>query len=97
MYSVQKPNGLKKSRDNFYREVSDIYMKKGEILPLESTNMQIRSGVNTIQGFCELILEQIKIEGKISEEEVTNYIDLMLDSCDDIMDALKQPISSASK
>ena len=59
--------------------------------------MQVRSGVNTIQGFGELILEQIKLEGKISEDEVKNYVELMLDSCDDIMKALRNPISSACK
>jgi hypothetical protein len=85
------------SFDEFYKEVSDIYMKKGEVLPLESTNMQVRSGVNTIQGFCELIMEQIKLDGKISKEDVTNYVDLMLESCDDIMDALEKPLSSACK
>ncbi len=85
------------SFEEFFKEISEIYMKKGEILPLESTNMQVRSGVNTIQGFGELILEQIKVEGKISESDVTNYIELMLDSCDDIMDALEKPLSSASK
>jgi hypothetical protein len=83
--------------EEFFNEVSDIYMKKGEILPLESTNMQVRSGVNTIQGFCELVREQMKLHGKISEEEISNYIELMLDSCDDIMDALEKPLSSACK
>lgn len=85
------------SFEDFFKEISDIYMKKGEVLPLESTNMQVRSGVNTIQGFCELIKEQIKLEGKISEDDVSNYIELMLDSCDDIMDALEKPLSSACK
>ena len=59
------------SFEDFFKEVSDIYMKKGEVLPLESTNMQVRSGVNTIQGFCELILEQIKLEGTISEDDIS--------------------------
>jgi hypothetical protein len=85
------------SFEEFFKEVSEIYMKKGEVLPLESTNMQVRSGVNTIQGFCELIIEQIKLDGKISEDEVSSYIELMLDSCNDIMDALEKPLSSACK
>ena len=85
------------SFEDFFKEVSDIYMKKGEVLPLESTNMQVRSGVNTIQGFGQLILEQIKLDGTISNEDVTNYIELILDSCDDIMEALEKPLSSACK
>ena len=38
------------SFEDFFKEVSDIYMKKGEVLPLESTNMHLRSGENTIKG-----------------------------------------------
>ena len=85
------------SFEDFFKEVSDIYMKKGEVLPLESTNMQVRSGVNTIQGFGQLILEQINLDGTISNEDLTNYIELILDSCDDIMEALEKPLSSACK
>ena len=81
--------------ENFFKEVCAIYMKKGEVLPLESTNLQIRSGMNTIQGFCELILEQVKKDDQISKEDIKNYIELMLDSCDDIIEALEKPFSSA--
>ena len=86
-----------KAFENFYNEVSDIYLNKGEVLPLESINMQVRSGVNTIQGFCELILEQIKLDGIISNEDVTKYVDLMLDSCNDIIDTLENQISFECK
>jgi hypothetical protein len=82
---------------DFYKEVSNIYMKKDEILPLESTNMQIRSGVNTIQGFCELILEQMKMNGEIPKQEINSYIEMMLDSCKDIIETLEKPLSSACK
>jgi hypothetical protein len=85
------------SFESFFKEISEIYMKKGEILPLESTNMQVRSGINTIQGFCELIVEQIKTDGTISQIDVANYIELMLDSCDDIMEALEKPLSTTCK
>lgn len=85
------------SFDAFFKEISDIYMKKDEILPLESTNMQIRTGVNTIQGFCEIIMEQMKLDGEISQDDVRNYIDLMLDSCDDIIEALERPLLSTSR
>lgn len=80
--------------ENFFKEICDIYMKKGEVLPLESTNLQIRSGVNTIQGFCELILEQINKENEVSKEDIQNYVELMLDSCDDVIEALEKPFSS---
>ena len=48
------------SFEAFFGQIREIYMKKDELIILESKNLQIRSGVNTIQGFCELILEQKK-------------------------------------
>jgi hypothetical protein len=83
--------------EEFFKEVSNIYMKKDEILPLESTNMQIRSGINTIQGFCEIIIEQMKINGEIPKKEINNYIEMMLDSCKDIIETLEKPLSSTCK
>jgi len=73
----------------FFEKIKEIYMKKDELLPLESKNLQIRSGVNTIQGFCELILEQKKQHGDISEQNVLIYVEMMLDACNDIMEAIK--------
>jgi len=82
----------KASFEKFFNEVSEIYMRKNEILPLESINLQIRSGVNTIQGFCQLILEQMKKEKNLSKKDIQSYIEMMLDSCKDIIDALEKPI-----
>ncbi len=73
----------------FFDKISAIYMKKDEILPLESVNLQIRSGINTIQGFCGLILEEKKKYGKIKESNMVSYIEMMLDSCNDIIEAIK--------
>ncbi|MHA1725737.1 MAG: hypothetical protein ACTSXH_13040 [Promethearchaeota archaeon] len=73
----------------FIDEVEEIYIKKDAVLPLESINLQIRSGINTIQGFCELILEEKRKQGKLSEENVLSYVKLMLDSCNDIIKALE--------
>ena len=87
----------KEAFENFFREVNDAYMKKDEVLPLESTNLQIRSGVNTIQGFCELLLEQKKKLGKVPEQEFESYVEMMLDACKDIIDTLNIPKSSLSK
>ncbi len=83
--------------ESFFKEVRDIYMNKDEILPLESINMQIRSGINTIQGFCELILEQIRKNVQVPKQDISSFIEMMLDSCKDIMDALEKPFSTASK
>jgi len=83
--------------NNFFKKVNDIYMKKDEILPLESTNLQIRSGVNTIQGFCELLLEQKRKLGKVPEQELESYVEMMLDACKDIINTLDEPKSSLSK
>ena len=87
----------KEAFDKFFREVNDAYMKKDEVLPLESTNLQIRSGINTIQGFCELLLEQKRKLGKVPEQELESYVEMMLDACKDIIDTLDEPKSSLSK
>jgi hypothetical protein len=81
----------------FFKKVQEIYMKKDELLPLESVNMQIRSGVNTIQGFCQLIQEQIKINSKISIQEINNYTEMMLESCGEITQALEKLFSSKNE
>jgi len=87
----------KKAFNNFFKEVNDIYMRKDEILPLESTNLQIRSGINTIQGFCELLLEQKRKLGKVPEQELESYVEMMLDACKDIVNTLDEPLSSPRK
>ena len=76
--------------EKFFQEINEIYMNKDEILPTESVNLQIRSGVNTIQGFCELIKEQKINEGSMSEQELINYIEMMIESCSDIIEALEK-------
>jgi hypothetical protein len=81
----------------FYEKIRDIYLDKDEILPLESCNLQIRSGVNTIQGFCELILEDKRINGELNDEMIIDYVKLMLDSCDDIMEAIEENLTSNLK
>lgn len=86
-----------KAFENFFREISNVYMRKDEVLPIESINLQIRSGINTIQGFCELLLEQKKKSGKIPEQDFESYVEMMLDSCRDIIRTLDEPISSPSK
>jgi hypothetical protein len=82
---------------SFFDEIKEIYINKNEIVPLESCNLKIRSGVNTIQGFCELILEEKRKNGKISEDSVLTYTELMLDSCDDIIEALEKDFQSSFK
>jgi len=81
----------------FFEEINNIYIKKDELLPLESVNLQIRSGINTIQGFSELIQEEKKTNGKISKSTILSYIEIMLESCNDVIKALDKPILTASK
>ncbi len=83
--------------EDFYNKINEMYTKKGEVLPLESKNMEIRIGVNTIQGFCELILEQLKRGDMIKKEDIENYIGLMLESCNEIIESLEAPVKSAYK
>ena len=53
----------------FSTALNAIYLEKKEVLPLESNNHQIRSGINTIQGFCELIIEGKQNKGCIEEKQ----------------------------
>jgi len=87
----------KEAFQKFFEEINNIYIKKDELLPLESVNLQIRSGINTIQGFCELILEEKKTNGNISESTVLSYIEIILESCNDVIKALDKPILTTSK
>lgn len=83
--------------ESFFKELSEIYIKKNEILPLEKFNLQIRSGINTIQGFCELILEDKKDTKKISDNDIINFMELMLDSCKDIITSLEKYLKKSLK
>ncbi len=99
-HKIGKKNILKDNEgafQRFYEEIRDIYLDKDEILPLESCNLQIRSGVNTIQGFCELILEEKRINGDLNDEMIIDYVKLMLDSCSDIMGAIEENLTSNLK
>lgn len=78
---------------DFFKDINEIYINKKEILPLESLNLQIRSGLNTIQGFCELILDEKESKGKISEQDVLLYVKMMLDSCKEITKAVDESFS----
>ncbi len=82
---------------SLFKEIEDIYFKKEHLSPFESINLQIRSAINTIQGFCELILEERQKNGKLSEESLLNYIEMMYDACNDITEALDQPLSTPTK
>jgi hypothetical protein len=88
-------NDDKNSFKKFIEHINEIYINKAEVLPLESVNLQIRSGINTIQGFCELILEEKKKNGKLSEDDVLNYVKMMLDSCNDIIMAIENKLKDS--
>ncbi|MEX2684057.1 MAG: hypothetical protein Q6373_020985 [Candidatus Sigynarchaeota archaeon] len=79
--------------EHFSNEINEIYLEKKEILPLESLNHQIRSGINTIQGFCELILNEKNTKGSIPEQDLVMYVEMMLDSCNEIIKALDEKFS----
>lgn len=83
--------------DIFFKELSEIYIRKNEILPLENFNLQIRSGINTIQGFCDLILENKKENKSLSDEILINFIEMMLESCKDIIISLEKYLKNSMK
>ena len=83
--------------ESFFKELSEIYITKSEILPLERFNLQIRSGINTIQGFCELILEDKKKEKNLSDENIVSFMELIVDSCKDIIISLEKYLKNSLK
>ncbi len=80
---------------DYFNKIQQIYIDKDEMTPLEAFQLKIRSGINTIQGFCELIFEEKKETGSITEDTVLNYVGLMLDSCEDIIKALENDLQSS--
>lgn len=81
----------------FFKELREIYTKKDEVLPLEAFNLEIRSGVNTIQGFCELMLDDKRNDKNLSSETISNFLEMILDSCDDIVKSLESHLKNALK
>ena len=79
----------------FFDEIQQIYIDKNEIVPLESANLEIRSEINTIRGFCELILEEKKHKGKLPDDLIIRYVEIMLDSCDDIIETIKKNLQNS--
>ncbi len=79
--------------ERFSNEINTIYVEKKEVLPLESLNHEVRSGINTIQGFCELIVNEKNTKGSIPEKDVLMYIEVMMDSCNEIIKALDERFS----
>ena len=79
--------------EHFSDEINTIYIEKREVLPLESLNHEIRSGINTIQGFCELIIDEKNTKGCIPEQDMLMYVEMMLDSCTEIIKALDERFS----
>ncbi|MHA1793423.1 MAG: hypothetical protein ACTSVI_12305 [Promethearchaeota archaeon] len=79
--------------ENYFSVINEIYMDKKEILPIESLNLQIRSGLNTIMGFCDIILEEYENKREISMEDVIFYVKMMSESCSEIIKALDTSFS----
>ncbi len=81
----------------FFKDLSEIYTKKDEVLPLEAFNLEIRSGVNTIQGFCELMLDDKRNDKKLSSETIIDFLEMILDSCDGVVKSLESHLKNALK
>ncbi|MHA1194893.1 MAG: hypothetical protein ACTSRH_02330 [Promethearchaeota archaeon] len=75
--------------EDFYNKILEIYVNKDELLPLESAAIQIRTAVTTIQGFCEILIEQINKNKEIEPNELKYYLNLMRDSCKDIIESVE--------
>ena len=74
--------------NEFSEKINKIYKEKREILPLEAVFKQVRTGLNTIQGYCELLLEMME-ENAFNQKRAKSSIKMMLSSCNEIINALK--------
>ncbi len=68
---------------NFFVTINSMFMTKEYLMPMESFNVNIRSEISTILGFCDLIIEY-KTEGSISDGDLMNYLKMMRESAKDI-------------
>ncbi|QEE16622.1 hypothetical protein DSAG12_02452 [Promethearchaeum syntrophicum] len=75
---------------DFFVKIHSMFMNKEYLVPLESFNVKIRGEVNTILGFCDLIIEQ---KTEISEGDFLNYIKMMRESAKEIENVLNNMFS----
>ena len=85
---------MAKQRDR--NEVNEIYLKKDLLAPLEACSIKFRSGVNTIIGFADLILEGKK-QGNLSEQKLIKYVEMMRDSGKEILKAIESMFSDSDQ
>jgi len=78
----------------FFEEINNIFKTKEEILPIEEFQIELRSGINTIQGFCELLLEMIEGEDP-SKDQIKTYVNMMLASSKEITSAMEKQFGKA--
>ncbi len=71
----------------FFEEINKIYSEKKEILPLEAMFKGVRTGTNTILGYCDLILEKMDND-VITNEQIKVNINYMISACNEIVNAL---------
>jgi len=71
-----------------YNQIYEVYLKKDLVAPLEDFSIKIRSGVNTIIGFADIILERTK-QGNLSDQSLIKYIEMVRDSGKEIQKAIE--------
>ena len=79
-----------------YNQVYEVYLKKDLLAPLEDCSIKIRSGVNTIVGFADIILERTK-QGNLSDQSLIKYMKMVRDSGKEILKAIKNVVSDSTQ
>jgi len=81
---------------DFFVTIHSMFMTKEYLMPLESFNVNIRSEISTILGFCDLIIEY-KTKGSISDEDLMKYLKMMRESAKDIENLLDNMFTPEEK
>lgn len=77
----------------FYLSFKNILLNKELMSPLESCSLKIRTGINAIIGFCDLIIEEHK-QNQFSMKNCLEYIKLIRESGEDILFAIEDHFGS---
>lgn len=75
-----------------YNQIYEVNLKKDLLSPLEDCSIKVRSGVNTIIGFADIILERAK-QGNLSDQSLMKYTEMIRDSGKEILKAIESLFS----
>lgn len=77
----------------FFELIQSLFLTKEYLMPLESFNVNLRSEISTILGFCDLLIEH-KTNGFVSDEDLLSYLKIMQESATELENLVGNMFSS---